>query len=146
MNKNNADIKKVGLWMDHEEAKFIEPKKEQSSIRSIHANSPGLIRHTGESSDGTKLGQYRSSNNEFSKHRKEENNIREYFESLVEQLQSYDEIFIFGPTTAAVEFKNYLSKEKVLSDKKIHMEKADYLTEPQLLKAVKEYFASPKPR
>ncbi len=144
MNKKNEEIKKIGVWMDHAEAKFIEPGNELSSMRSIHANDPGLIRHAGESSDGTKIGQYRSSNNEFSKHRKEENNTREYFESLVGQLKSYDEVFIFGPTTAFSEFMNYLTKEKALSNQKIHVEKSDYLTDPQLLKMVKEYFFSTK--
>ena len=142
MNRKNAEIRKIGVWMDHAEARLIEPGTDAKSIRAIQAPGSGRERFPGESPDGTQLGNYRSTNNEFHKHRKEENNIREYFEYLVTQLQSYDEIFIFGPTTAAKEFNNYTQKEKVLLNKIVELEKADYMTDPQLIKRVKDYFSA----
>ena len=144
MNNKNTMIHKIGLWMDHAEAKLIDPEQDIASIRTIHSSASGLERIPGETSDGTMLGHFRSSNNESHKHRKEENVIREYFERLADQLKVYDEIFLFGPTTAAHEFNNYLLKEKLLADKKIHLEKSDYLTDPQLVKEVEKYFSTSK--
>jgi hypothetical protein len=141
MNKHNVEIKKIGVWMDHAEAKFMEPEKELNSMRTIHSASADMKHFPGESSDGTKIGLYRSTNNEAHKHRKEENASREYFEYLAGQLEPYDEIFLFGPTTAANEFANYISREKLLVGKKIHMEKTDYLTDPQKVKLIKEFFS-----
>ena len=142
MNVKNDGIRKIGVWMDHSEAKLIEPEKEVESIRTIHCGSSGRERFPGESPDGIRLGHYRSSNKEYNKHRREENANRDYFESLMTELKAYDKICLFGPTTATYEFSNYLSGKKGFTDKKINIQKTDYLTNPQLFKMVKEYFST----
>jgi hypothetical protein len=140
MEKKNDALRRIGVWMDHSDAKLIEPEKGSESIRTIHSHDSGKHRFPGESSDGTRLGNYRASNNEFSKHRKDENKDKDYYELLADELEPYNEIFVFGPTTAAQEFRNFLTKVKSFSDKKLELEKSDYLTEPQMFKLVREHF------
>ena len=48
--------------------------------------------------------------------------------------------FLFGPTTARKEFRNYLLKEKLLPGKKISSRAADYLTDNQMVEQVRKYF------
>lgn len=142
MEKKNNAVLKIGVWMDHSDAKLIDPEKSAVEIRTIHSVDSSKNKFRGEESDGIRLGNFRSSNNEFSKHRKDENADHEYFKHLADVLQGFHVIFIFGPTTAGHEFKNYLIKEKRFSDKEIVIEKSDYITEPQMFKLVKDHFIS----
>lgn len=143
MKKETSKIKQVGIYMDHAQAKFIEPDT-TGKIHVIQSALKSMVRIDGEESDGTRLGNFRSTNNESHKHNREQNEIHAYYKQLAEQLKPYDEIFIFGPSTAHNELHNYLINEKKLSGKKISTEKADYITENQIKERVRNFFASDK--
>ena len=136
--KNEKAIKQIGIWMDHENALIIEPSSGQ--IRKINSPYKGRTRIPGETADGTRLGNYRSTNNESHKHYRQENDLHSYYKQLADEVHPYDEIFIFGPSTAHSEFQNYLLKEKNFHGKKIAVEKADYITENQMREMVRNFF------
>jgi hypothetical protein len=138
MQKKNMHAS-IGVWMDHSEARLIDLGKKLDKIPTI--KSPAKPRRIfGEESDGTRLGNYRSTNNEYSKHEKEKNSAHAYYKKLADALHSYDEIFLFGPTTARKEFRNFTLKEKLLTGKKITSRAADYLTDNQMVEQVRKYF------
>jgi len=138
--KKSKDIPAaIGVWMDHSKACLIDPSKSTKAISTV--KSPIKPRRIfGEEADGTRLGNNRSTNNEYSKHEKEKNTSHAFYKKLAGALSEYDEIFLFGPTTARKEFRNYVLKENLLAGKKVASRAADYLTENQMIEQVRKYF------
>ncbi|MEP6792721.1 MAG: hypothetical protein ABJB16_00225 [Saprospiraceae bacterium] len=136
--KKYVALKSIGVWMDHAEAKLIHPGQPASTMEVFHSPVQTRIRIPGEVPDGTRLGDYRSTNNEFTKHHTLQNEIHSYYKQLAEKLQSYDEILIFGPAPARNEFHNYLLKEKSFAKKRIQVKPVDYITDNQLVEFVRE--------
>ena len=129
----------IGVWMDHSKACLIDPAKSTSAISTI--KSPGKPRRIfGEEATGTRLGNNRSTNNEYSKHEKEKNIAHSFYHKLADALHAYYEIFLFGPTTARKEFRNYTLRENLLTGKKVASRPADYLTNNQMVQQVRKYF------
>lgn len=136
--KKQSEIRKIGIWMDHKEAKLVDPDNSESNFPKIVSKLKSRERISGESADGIKLGGFRSSNNEFSKHEKEQNAMHAYYKLLADRLLDYDEILIFGPTTARQEFYNYLVGEHNFANKSIKTVDGNYLTDNQLKAFVKK--------
>src|SRR5690242_12237829 len=134
--KKFSAIKSIGVWMDFAEAKLIFPGKPSSDIRKVSSPIKTHVRIAGESSDGIRLGGYRSSNNEFTKHQINQNEVHSYFKQLAAELLPYDEILVFGPTPARKEFHHFLQKDKHFLGKRIISKPGDYLTENQLVEFV----------
>ena len=129
----------IAVWMDHEKAHLIEPGKEPT-IQTIYAPTKANAHVAGETSDGTSLGHFRSTNNEFNKHRKDENQFQFFCKQLSAGLICYDKLMVFGPGTAHKEFRNYLQQEKQFKDKEILESTADYMTENELKAKVNAMF------
>ena len=142
----DTTIKQIGIWMDHAEARFIEPGKPAGNIQTTFSGIETRPRIDGEKPDGTRLGNFRATNNEFNKHAKEQQETHAYFKQIGTLLKPYDEILVFGPTTAQQELCNYLLEHKLVSGKVLHAVKTDYMTENQLVEYVRKHFkeASPK--
>jgi stalled ribosome rescue protein Dom34 len=117
--KNNHIPKPIAVWMDHVQAMLINPNDINAKALTIH------LHHTSgrasESNDQEKL--------------------HAYYKQLSKELLSYDELFIFGPSTAHNEFYNYLIKDEKFLHKKIKSEKSDYITENQIRETVRNHFA-----
>lgn len=139
--KKQSELKKIGIWMDHAQAKLINPDDIDLSIRELASTLNPRERIAGETADGIKLGGFRSSNNEFAKHEKEQNATHAYYKKLAVELLPYDMILIFGPTTARQEFYNYLKEEHNFSNKVITTVDGNYNTDNQLKAFVKKSFA-----
>jgi hypothetical protein len=139
MKKSKIIPAGIGVWMDHSKACLIEPAKNVTAISTI--KSPTRPRRIfGEGANGTRLGNNRSTNNEYHKHEKEKNVAHAFYKKLANALHVYDEIFLFGPTTARSEFRNYILKENLLPGKKVASRASDYLTNNQMVAQVKKYF------
>lgn len=138
--KKQLEIKKMAIWMDHKEAKFINPEDLDAGIQTIVSTVKSRERIAGEASDGIKLGGFRSSNNEFSKHERKQNALNSYYKKLAEKLSDYDEILVFGPTTARQEFCNYLKEDQNFADKVIRSDDGNYNSDNQLKAFVKKSF------
>jgi hypothetical protein len=141
------EIASIGVWMDHAQAKLIEPGKPAFDMRVIESPVEGRVRIEGEGADGTRLGGYRSTNNEVHKHNREQNELHQYYKQLADVLLPYEKILLCGPGTARKEFHNYLLDKKRFNGKKILSMQEDKFSDNQLaayvtnhLQETKEYF------
>jgi hypothetical protein len=130
-------MNKVVLFMDHSEAVLIDADENRKTVQSlINSNE----RMDGETGDGTRLGNFRSTNNEAHKHNMRIDKLNKYYKHLAQLLVPYDSILIMGPTTAPYEFENYCITHKILMGKRVQVEKVNYMTENQAASKYKEYF------
>jgi hypothetical protein len=134
----------IGLWLDHTEARLIDPKNLNSEPKIIRSMINAKKHIPGETADGTRLGNNRSTNDESHKHYREQNELHTYYKTVAASLAGFDDILIFGPTTAKKELQNYLLNEKSFADKKITVEPADYLTENQMAARVRDFYIAEK--
>ncbi len=138
----------VGVWLDHHQAHLVYPKgKDEYAVETLvspHDNHP---RFEGETSTDTSFGSFgrtspaMGSNNEHNKHNREQKELHDYYRMLQKVLAQYDEILLFGPTTAKEELYNILFDDKAFNGKRILVEKSDKMTGNQLLAFVKDYFS-----
>jgi hypothetical protein len=132
--------KNIGVWLDHSKAVLIDLTQEKAIIKKIHSDKESQIRFRGEHGLGTQLGNYRSTNNEHHQHNRKQKLMHEYYHLLSECLIHYDEILLFGPTTAKKELYNKLKTDKHFEDKNIHIQSTDVLSENQMIAATKIFF------
>jgi stalled ribosome rescue protein Dom34 len=133
--KNSELTNRIGIWMDHSSAKIIHLN---GKIEKIKCNIEHRI--AGESANVTRLGNYRSTNNESHRHNREINSHHKFFNKIYNAIKPYNEIIVFGPSTASSEFHNYLVKTNKKHRGRISVEKRDYMTENQLFEFVSNYF------
>jgi len=128
----------LGIWMDETKAYLIDPEKGELESLRCRQRPPRL---PGKGATGMRLGNFRSTNNEYSVHRKMESMKAEYFESLSSRVEPYDEIVLFGPSHAMSEFYNKVRKGKTCRNTRIHLEPADRMTKNQRQAYVRKYFS-----
>ncbi len=133
-------IKKIGLWLDHVDAHFIELEDDQELLESIHSKKESLQRIKGESGNGIKMGNYRSTNNEHQVQMRENEILSDYYKNIAKRLENFDEIFIFGASTAKDELYNLLRINKHFDGKLIHTESSDHITKNQMIARVRAFF------
>jgi hypothetical protein len=133
-------VKKIGLWLDHVDAHFIEMEDSQEHFETIHSGKESLHRIKGEAGNGIKMGNYRSTNNEHRVQMRENEIMSDYFKGIEKRLQNYDEIFVFGASTAKDELYNLLRSNKHFDSKLIQVESSDQITKNQMLARVRAFF------
>jgi len=82
-----------------------------------------------------------STGSEHSQHNAENADQKSYFKSLEAKLLSYEEILIFGPGKIQEQFLNILQEEPHFKSKKITIDSADHMTDPQMVAKVRDYFS-----
>jgi hypothetical protein len=134
----------VGVWLDHHLAHFIYPKGNgKYAIETMESPHDRHPREEGKGSDDSSYRTFlgnRASNNEYRKHNIENDQLHDYYRELKTVLDKYDEVLVFGPTTAGNELFNLMLTDKGYDGKKLWLEKTDKMTENQLKAYVKEYF------
>ena len=132
--------KSIGVWLDHSKAHFIDLSKGPAIVETAFSDKESEVRYTGEGSNGTLLGNNRATNNESHVHNRAQEIMQEYYHVLSDRLKNYDDILLFGPTSAKDELYNKLNADKHFAGKNIRVEAADKLTENQMVAKVKSYF------
>jgi stalled ribosome rescue protein Dom34 len=132
--------KNAGVFMDHMEAKVLEPGRLPDEAQVIRSVREGRLRIKGEGSDGVRLEHGRHTNNEHHKHNQEKEELNWYFKELAHVLLPYESILIFGPTKAHNEFANYLLRDRHFKDKEIRVDSSDYLSDAQIAERVRNFF------
>lgn len=138
--KKNASSRQIGVWIDHSKSLFFDPQSEDERIETLYSGQESHERFRGEHGDGTRLGNFRSTDNEFHKNRREENITKTYYKELTEKLDHFDEIYLFGPGQARKELHNLLSDDKQFASKSISSEACDQVSENQLRAQVRRHF------
>jgi hypothetical protein len=134
--------KKIGVWMDHQHAFLIELKKQDEVIETVNSEMESQLRYAGESGDGIRMGNNRSTNNEHHRHQREQDIRHSYFKKLEDKLKKYDDIYLFGSSTAKDELFNLMKENAHFDGKMISVETADEMTENQMVERVKDFFNS----
>ncbi|MCX8081671.1 MAG: hypothetical protein N3F09_10595 [Bacteroidia bacterium] len=135
--------KRIGVYLDHHKAYFIPFENGTTEIKEImESEYTRLERIEGETSDTTFWNSRgnASSNNENRKNNKAESQLKEYYNDISKKICEYDEILLFGPTTAKNELKNILCENKSFNGKTIHIQSADQITENQKKEFVWKFF------
>ncbi len=120
--------KRLGIWMDHSNAHIIEFSADQMETQTL--NSKFTNEEKGES-----LGK-----SEQLMHNKEQHLQAEFYKELGEVIKNYDEVLLFGPTSAKLELHNILKEDHHFDKIKIETASSDKMTENQQYAFVKEHF------
>lgn len=73
-------------------------------------------------------------------HNKEQHQLASYYKKLTEIMRNFDEILLFGPTSAKDELLNILNENHLFDAIKIEVRSSDKMTGIEMHKLVKEYF------
>jgi len=79
---------------------------------------------------------------EHHSHNKEQHETAAYYKELGELIRGYDDVILFGATTAKVELYNILKKDHSFEKIKIGVKQTDKMTENQEHAYVMEHFSS----
>lgn len=119
---------KIGIWMDHSIAHLIELTSEPGEIKTVESTF-------------THQEKMRSLNkSESSMHNKEQREQNSYFKELGDIIKNYDEVLLFGPTSAIDELANTLRADSHFEKIKIDVKSADKMTDNQKQAFVRDYF------
>ncbi|SDD55655.1 hypothetical protein SAMN05421636_10124 [Pricia antarctica] len=120
-------MKKLGIWMDHENANLIDLNSKKHS-RSI----------TSEFTFNTKEDALNRS--ESLMHNKRQQMHEAYYKEIADVILKYDNVLLFGPTNAKTELHNYLNKDLHFKDINIGVESADKMTDNEKDAFVENHF------
>jgi stalled ribosome rescue protein Dom34 len=120
--------KQIGIWMDHSIAHISEMKDNTFISRIVKSE----FTHTEKEQS---LGR-----SENLMHHKEQHQQSSYYKKITEVLKDYNEIVLFGPTTAKNELLNLLKADHHFENKKIEVRQTDKMTENQQHEFVRNYF------
>ncbi|MGO4770461.1 hypothetical protein ACEN2I_02275 [Flavobacterium sp. W22_SRS_FK3] len=121
-------IKKLGIYLDHAAANLIDFIDNDNEAQTIVSDFG--IKDKNET--------LHRSENEM--HNKEKDKQRYYFNKIAAIVLDFDEIILFGPTTAKIELLHFLQKDHKFDRVKIETKNTDKLTIGQQKVFVQEHF------
>ena len=133
-------MKKVGIWIDKREAKIVSFKDKNehldtivSGIEVFHVGGGSGTRLKGGSQDVVQDSKYLE---------RERHQLAEFFKDIVICINDADALVIFGPAqTGAKLYNELLEKHSLLYNKTKSVEKADNMTDNQIVAWVRDYFS-----
>ena len=127
--KQNNKKQYAGVWLDNHKAIIITntPENENGDYR---------IQDKVKSSENYGGGSEHSMNNA------KQSDILKYFKSVSSRLVIYEEILIFGPGKSQEQFQKHLQGDAQFKNKRITIDSAEQLTDPQMIAKVREFFKS----
>lgn len=120
--------KKIGIWMDHAHANLME-YSDPIQTKTISSNFTHIIKEQSLAKSENLM------------HNREQREEAEYYKTLGETIRNYDEVLLFGPTSAKIELLNSLRADHRFSNIKIEVEQTDKMTENQQHAFVREHFS-----
>jgi stalled ribosome rescue protein Dom34 len=110
--------RKVGIWLDHATARVIEYNTQEIKAITIKSDLLGL-----DNQDS-------SQHSESLLHHKENKKLKAFYKAIIAIVENYDEILLFGPTTAKTELLNLIREEHKYEHLKIENKSAQKMTPP----------------
>lgn len=124
----SKSAKKLGIWLDHSTANLMEFTTDPIRTTSIQS------KFTHEAKESSlERGENRM-------HTKEQHQQAEYYKQIGQVIKNYEQVILFGPTSAKTELLNALTADHHFSSIKIEIKQADKMTENQQHAFVREYF------
>lgn len=121
--------KRLGIWMDHSIAYLIEVTNKHFEIKTIESEFTNEV--TKES----------LSKSESLLRNKKKALLLDYYKKLSEAIKDYEQVILFGPTNAKIEFFDLLSEDIRFFKIKFEIKNTDKMTENQQQAFVQEYFS-----
>lgn len=121
--------KRLGIWMDHSIAHLMEFTNKHFEIKTIESKLTNEVKKES------------LSNSESLMHNKKKRILLDYYKKLSEAIKDYEQVILFGPTNAKIEFFDLLSEDIRFLKIKIEIKNTDKMTENQQQAFVQEYFS-----
>ena len=136
-------MKNVGIWIDKRKAKIVSIEAGNESLDTIvydiedfHVSGGSGTRLKGGPQDVVQDSKYRE---------REKHQLTEFFKNIVKCIADADAIVIFGPAQTGKKLYNeLLEKHSQFHHKIISIEKADNMTDNQIMAWVRNYHNSDK--
>ena len=125
--KHNNQKQYAGVWLDNDKAMIITNNSE-------NGNDDYMVK------DKVKAKETHSGGSEHSMNNAKQSDSLKYFKSVSALLSGYDEILVFGPGKSQEQFQNHLNEDPQFKSKKITIDSAEQLTEPQMVAVVRDFF------
>ena len=127
--KQKHDKQFAGIWLDNKHAMIITAGEENDFSIATR------IKATDSQSGGS---EHAINNGKKTEHAK-------YFKEISSQLAQFDEILIFGPGQSQEQLQNTLKDDVQFNQKRISIDSADNLTDPQMVAKVRDFFKGRQP-
>lgn len=121
--------KRLGIWMDHSIAHLMEFTNKHFEIKTIESKLTNEVQKEN------------LSNSESLMHNKKKGLLLDYYKKLSEAIKDYEQVILFGPTNAKIEFFDLLSEDIRFLKIKFEIKNTDQMTENQQQAFVQEYFS-----
>jgi len=131
--------KNVGIWLDNEKAYIITLVDGNEKVEKIESHVETRVRVEGETKSYSRLGGMLI-NPQKKKTKRKNNQLKDYFKSILRKTKDANGIYIFGPADAKTNLKKIVEQEKTLTKKLRRVDPSDKLTENQMVAKVKEVF------
>jgi len=133
----------AGLWIDHREAVIVMLSDKGQETTRVKSLVEKQLRRSGEPEKGSFAAQEVSRDD--SRERQYQGELARYYDTVISNLRTADEILIFGPGEAKAELKKRLEKAKS-TPRILTLETDDKMTEPQIVAHVRQHFQPLAPR
>jgi len=120
--------KRLGIWMDHSVARLMEYATEDYKVVTIDSDNGKLDNQQGLQHSENLL------------HNKENQTLKAYYKSLIDVIKNYDEIVLFGPSTAKTELYNMVRNDHRYDKLKIETKSANKMSYDEQHKFIVDYF------
>jgi hypothetical protein len=121
--------KKLGIWMDHSIAHLMEFTNKHFEIKTIESKLTNEVKKESLSKSESLM------------HNKKKGLLLDYYKKLSEAIKDYEQVILFGPTNAKIEFFDLLSEDTRFLKIKFEIKNTDKMTENQQHAFVQEYFS-----
>lgn len=125
-----ATRKKIGVWMDHSIAHLMEFSSNAFEVKTIESNFTSQQKLI-----SLLKGEHHLHDIELQKQAK-------YYKKLVDVVKKYQEVILFGPTSAKEELFNVLNADNRFEDIKIQVKQTDKMTAKEQHAFVRDFFSN----
>ena len=121
--------KRLGIWMDHATACWMEYAVDSFKVNTINAEKVTMIN------------QQSLLQSESALHNKEKQSLQSYYKSLIEIIREYDEVVIYGPSSAKTELYNLIRADHRYDAIKIETKSANKMSYKEQHDFITAYFS-----
>ena len=133
-------MKNVGVWIDQKEANIITLVNEEAiKTKTIYSDVETRVRIEGEKKQFGRFGDQYLVDEKGKKNRIEEYTTR-YLNRVINELQSADQIKVFGPAQTKKRLEKMMFEDQNLVQKLKETKVSDNMTDNQKIAYVKNYF------
>lgn len=130
-------MKKVGLWIDHRQARIVTIEDGRIRLRTIASHVGRKTRLAGGSRSSGFIGEIAPEKKREARHL---HRLTRFYERVIGALHDVDRILILGPGEAKLELEEKVRESKHLAERIAAVATADKMTQRQLMAKVKAFF------